>query len=299
MYVSGEFQDKKPAVFNQPGLENLVYLETRRTRPDIDPLSGNLGPSPFNLGEQNYELTGSHLSYEEWRKVQLGNIATRLQNAKARFGFDDIGYMRVNHGNTLINLDQNIRSVSINVPFADRAVADSSISTVDGIASLYAVGDCGIVTTVLPGAEAIIQSHVGIRGAVNANIPRTMAKVTGMGLDISDAYSYVAPLAHHFQMDKAEAEEIYELVANESDETKKEFLENIVLGPTGHPLMHISGIIEQQLIRSGIHPANIQISKESTLDNSKLFSHFDHLNKRKVNGRQGVLAGKTAPKNLR
>ncbi len=293
MHVNGEFQQLKPAVFERPGLESLVYAETRRKNAISDVLSGNVGPSPLIVGEENYLRSGSELSHGEWKKIQLARAAARLENARQAFGLTDIGYMRVAHGNELINLDKRMANVSIDTPFSERSVADASISTKDGFGSLYAPADCGVVTYAFEGAEAIGQAHVGIRGAVNAIIPRTLARATAMGHDTSRAVAYIAPHAHRYQMNRSEADDVYEIVADQDDETKREFLQNIQLGINGHPIMDISGIMHQQLVRGGINPDNIQISEDTTLGNRTLYSHQDALTTGVVNGRFGVLVGKT------
>ena len=91
MYVSGEFQRITPAIFDRPGLEGLVYAETRRKNTTSDVLSGNIGPSPVILGEENYLRSGSELTHAEWKQVQLARVVARLENARRDFGLTDIG----------------------------------------------------------------------------------------------------------------------------------------------------------------------------------------------------------------
>lgn len=292
MHVNGEFQRIKPAIFDRPGLEGLIYAETRRKNAASDNLSGNVGPSPMILGEENYLRSGSELSHGEWKQLQLARVAARLENARQTFGLTDIGYMRVTHGSDLINLDKRMASVSIDTPFSDRAVADASILTEEGLGSLYAPADCGVVTYVFPGAEGLGQAHVGIRGAANAIIPRTLARAAAMGHDTAGAVAYIAPHAHRYQMDKTEAEDVYAIIADQDTDTKREFLQNIELGPNGHPIMDISNIMRQQLVRGGLDPENIQISPANTLGDRTLYSHQDSIAAGVVNGRFGVLAGK-------
>lgn len=296
MYVTGEFKDAKPAIFKREELKGLVYYESRRSRPDIDVLSGNISTTDAVLGEENYLRSESTLEYTAWRQIQLGNVATRLKHVRSEADIEAIGYMRTDNDLNLINLDRDMHTVSIDTPFAGHATSSASILTRDGFGSLYAASDFAVATLAFPGyrgAGAVIQTHVSPNSAVSGLIPRTLERATAIGIDVSDGYGYIGPHLGKYQLDKIEAEEVYEAVSQQDDTMRKDFLQNITLGESGHPILDIDGIIQQQLVRSGIAPVNIQISKTSTAGNRNLFSRKDHTSLRQVNGKFGVLAGKT------
>ena len=292
MNPSGEFVRMKPEVFDRPDLERLIYAETRRNPHSTDQLSGNIGSSDVILAPENHSRTNDSQQYQQWRQTQLTHIAQRIQIAQDTFGLDSIGAPRVEHKSRLANLDNNADSFSVRAPLTLRGVSDASIFTKEGVGSLYAPADCGIVTFALPAAELVGQIHVGIRGATHTTIPRIFGRIAKMGYNPGDAVAYVAPHAKDYPMNQVEFNDVYKILKEQSAETKDEFLRSTSLGPTGYPVMHISDMLERQLIRSGLHSHNIQVSTASTLDNPELFSHHDTETTGAVNGRFGVLIGK-------
>ena len=281
-----------PDVFKGPGLERLVYLETRSTDAGDEFLSGNVGETPPVYSLENHIASGSTDSFDVWEQKTRLAAAERLEQVKAHLGLEEIALLRVGHGTNIARLGQDLALTGQAVHFNDKPDADAAIITRPGVGSVIAPADCVVATVAYPGTETVAQIHSGIRGMVKGVIPLTLKQLERQGLNPELARVYLSPHAKDFIMDETERSEISELLKDAPEEIRSEFKAYTAENQHGRLTMNLTQFTLHQLMRSGVETKRIGVSPIDTFADASVYSHFNSINAPgTANGRIAVAVG--------
>lgn len=151
---------------------------------------------------------------------------------------------------------------------------DAFVTNKTGLALAIQVADCGAVLLGDPKNKVVGIAHAGWRGAVAGIIPETIEEMIKLGAQIDHISTFVSPCLakHNFEVGEEVAEQFAEHLVDYDSYAK--------------PHVDLKGLIQDQLISSGILKKNIKIDERCTIDHADLFYSY-----RREKEKSGRMAG--------
>jgi len=292
--TNGDFIRFTPPSFQRPGLDHIVYAQTRRS--GMDPLAGNVGETAVLFSEANHKATQTTLSRDEWEVNEKVAVTERIRHMESAMGLSRLAMLRVVHGVGIVDATEQMEEVHYSVNYSDRPPADIAFVTQEGDGEGVATGDCPAIVIAQPGEKFAGIVHAGFRGILGGALPTAIDTFEAMGLERSKMVAYVGPHAHIFQLDQKESEEARAMVARADDDIRREFTAFTRPGINWRqPAMNMTRLAFSQLNRAGIRGDRVSVSTINTVANGAAFSHYNAVNYGAVNGRTGVAIGIELP----
>lgn len=187
-----------------------------------------------------------------------------------------------NENQDVILKNLNILSAAINTPMKDIALANqihsSNVELVDkggiypdtdafvtkeaGLALAIQVADCGAVLLGDPKNKIIGIAHAGWRGAVAGIVPKVINMMIELGAERQQIRAFVSPCLsmHNFEV---------------GEEVADQFSDHLVDRETySKPHVDLKGLIQDQIINTGILQKNIIVDERCTIDHESLFYSY-------------------------
>ncbi len=139
---------------------------------------------------------------------------------------------------------------------------DAFVSNTVGLGIGIQVADCGAILLGDSMNRVIGAAHAGWRGAVDRIVPKTINKMIELGAETNNIKVFISPCLaqHNFEVGE-------EVALNFSDHL-------VDREKYSKPHVDLKGLIKEQLLESGILPANIELDDRCTIDHEELFYSY-------------------------
>lgn len=151
---------------------------------------------------------------------------------------------------------------------------DAFVCNKAGVAIAIQVADCGAVLLGDSVNQVIGAAHAGWRGAVARIVPKTIDQMIALGADKKHIRAFVGPCLglHNFEV---------------GEEVAGQFPDHLVDNHYDKPHVDLKGLIEEQILQSGIKETNLTIDDRCTIDHESLF--YSYRREKEHSGRMAAI----------
>ncbi len=273
---SSEFITETPEIFAD--FPWIRYGETRRTSPQVDPLSGSIAQADLPLGN-TYDLLQPPIDRETFMRIERKRSATRIAMIMSMLCLKELARPRPEYATNLLD-DSQFDTVCHTK--SERAFADAVHTNVEGRGIAYSPADCPLLIVADPTEDHqnLTVVHAGYKSLAEDIIKKTLSQLP---LKIPNTHVYVSP----------HALSNYPIYGSMLDKLEKSPVTRYHLGPLdeeGNRNLNFAASIVAQLGELGIKETHIAISPDNSLTDPTLYSQRNWKAKG-VNGRNAVMAG--------
>lgn len=185
---SSEFYTKTPEIFD--AMPWVKYGETRRTRPDLDWLSGNVAQADLPL-DNAHSLLSSDEEPATFKQIERQRSAKRISILMSTLALKELARPRPEYKTNLLSDGQ---FESITHTKLDRAFADAVHTQVEGRSIMFSPADCPLLVLADPtkNHHSLTVIHAGYKSLAEDIIGKTLANLP---LNLPNTHVFISPHA--------------------------------------------------------------------------------------------------------